>query len=204
MSGVEVYYQIIKMKHIGLTGGIGSGKSFVAEIFRQLGVPVFASDDAGREVQNSDPEVQQAIRNLLGEVFLPSGSLDRKKVAEIVFTDAEKLRQLNEIVHPAVRKRFAEFCEANGNAPYVINEAAILFETGIYKSLDGTILVTAPDAIRIQRVMQRDNVTEAEVKLRMQKQWPDMKKVPLAQWTIVNDGKLPLLKQVLKIHNQLI
>ncbi len=192
------------MKKIGLTGGIGSGKSFVAEIFRQLGVPVFSSDEAGKELQNSDPIVQLAIKNLLGDVFLPNGCLDRKKVAGIVFKDAEKLNGLTEIVHPAVRKQFALFCEANSKSPYVINEAAIIFEAGIHKVLDGTILVTAPDSIRIERVMQRDGVTEEHVKLRMQKQWLDMKKLPLAQWKIVNDGKLPLLKQVLKIHQQLI
>lgn len=192
------------MKHIGLTGGIGSGKSFVAEVFRHLSVPVFSSDDAGREVQTSDPEVVSAIRNLLGDVYLENGSLDRKKVAAIVFADADKLLQLNEIVHPAVRKRFSDFCALHSDAPYVINEAAILFETGIYKTLDGTILVTAPDSIRIDRVMKRDGATEDEVKIRMQKQWPDMKKGQFAQWTIVNDGKHPLLKQVLKIHQQLI
>lgn len=191
------------MKQIGLTGGIGSGKSFVAEIFRHLGVPVFSSDEAGRDLQNSDPKIQAAIRNLLGDVFSADGILDRKKVAAVVFNDAEKLNGLNAIVHPAVRKQFALFCEANSKSPYVINEAAIIFEAGIHKVLDGTILVTAPDFIRIDRVMQRDGVTEEHVKLRMQKQWPDMKKLPLAQWKIVNDSKLPLLKQVLKIHEVL-
>jgi dephospho-CoA kinase len=188
------------MKRIGLTGGIGSGKSFVAEIFRHLGVPVFSSDDAGRDLQNSDPEVQAAMRNLFGDVFRPDGTLDRQKVAGIVFSDPGKLKQLNEIVHPAVAKAFENFCAAHASAKYVIKEAAIIFEAGIDKHLDGTILVTAPDAIRIQRVMKRDGISEEEVRARMNRQWPDMKKLPLAQWKIVNDGKMPLLKQVLKIN----
>ena len=188
------------MKKIGLTGGIGSGKSFVAEIFRHLGVPIFSSDDAGRDLQNSDPEVQDAMRKLLGDVFLPDGTLDRQKVAEIVFNDPEKLKQLNEIVHPAVGKAFEKFCAVHANAKFVIKEAAIIFEAGIDKHLDGTILVTAPDAIRIQRVMKRDGISEDEVRARMSRQWPDMKKLPLAKWKIINDGKMPLLKQVLKIN----
>ncbi|HTF03725.1 MAG TPA: dephospho-CoA kinase [Bacteroidia bacterium] len=188
------------MKKIGLTGGIGSGKSFVAEIFRHLGVPVFSSDDAGRDLQNSDPEVQAAMRKLLGDVFLPDGTLDRQKVAGIVFNDPEKLKQLNEIVHPAVGKAFGKFCVVHAHAKFVIKEAAIIFEAGIDKHLDGTILVTAPDAVRIQRVMKRDGISEDEVRARMARQWPDMKKLPLAKWKITNDGKAPLLKQVLKIN----
>ena len=188
------------MKKIGLTGGIGSGKSFVAEIFRHLGVPVFSSDDAGRDLQNSDPEVQAAMRKLLGDVFLPDGTLDRQKVAGIVFNDPEKLKQLNEIVHPAVGKAFGKFCVDHAHAKFVIKEAAIIFEAGIDKHLDGTILVTAPDAVRIQRVMKRDGISEDEVRARMARQWPDMKKLPLAKWKITNDGKAPLLKQVLKIN----
>jgi len=192
------------MKKIGLTGGIGSGKSFVAEIFRNLGVPVFSSDEAGKQVQNEDADVQFAIRNLLGDVFQPDGTLDRKKVASMVFNDTAKLEQLNQIVHPAVRAKFSAFCEEHSDKPYVINEAAIIFEFGINKQLNGTILVTAPDHIRVHRVMQRDHVTEEEVKARMLRQWSDMKKAPMAQWIIRNDGQLPLLKQVLKIHQTLL
>jgi len=192
------------MKKIGLTGGIGSGNSFVAEIFRNLGVPVFSSDEAGKQVQNNDPDVQFAIRNLLGDVFNADGTLDRKKVAALVFNDTSKLEQLNQIVHPAVRAKFADFCALHANKEYVVNEAAIIFEAGIHKVLDGTILVTAPDHVRVHRVMQRDHVSEEEVKSRMLRQWSDMKKAPMAQWIIKNDGHLPLLKQVLKIHQSLI
>lgn len=191
------------MKRIGLTGGIGSGKSFVAEIFRNLGVPVFNSDDAARKIQQSDKDVLAAIRKAFGDVFLTSGELDRKKLASIVFSDPQKLQQLNAIVHPAVGKAFEKFCSENSSAAYVIKEAAIIFEIGIDEQLDGTILVMAPEQIRIDRVMKRDNITESEVRSRMSKQWSDEQKMQRADWLISNDGEKALLPQVLRTHGLL-
>jgi len=191
------------MKRIGLTGGIGSGKSFIAEIFRNLGVPVFNSDEEARKIQQSDKVVLAAIREKFGDVFLSSGELDRKKLASIVFSDHEKLAQLNAIVHPAVGRAFEKFCSENSKAPYVIKEAAIIFETGIDEQLDGTILVTAPEQIRIERVMKRDGISESEVRSRMNKQWSDTQKIQRADWIISNDDAKPLLPQVIRIHELL-
>lgn len=188
------------MKRIGLTGGIGSGKSFVAEIFRNLGVPVFNSDDAAREIQQNDKDVLAAIRTSFGDVFLTSGELDRKKLASIVFSDQQKLQLLNSIVHPAVGRAFEKFCAENSTAAYVIKEAAIIFEIGIDEQLDGTILVTAPENTRIERVIKRDNIAEQEVRSRMSKQWGDDEKMQRADWLISNDGVRPVLPQVLKLH----
>ncbi len=190
------------MKRIGLTGGIGSGKSFIAEIFRNLGVPVFNSDDEARAIQQSDKDVLAAIREKFGDVFLSSGELDRKKLAAIVFSDHQKLQELNAIVHPAVGKAFEKFCAENSSAPYVIKEAAIIFEIGIDEDLDGTVLVTAPEQIRIDRVMKRDGISESDVRARMQKQWSDEEKMKRADWMISNDGEKALLTQVLRIHEQ--
>lgn len=191
------------MKRIGLTGGIGSGKSFVAEIFRKMGVPVFNSDEEARMIQLHDKEVLQSIREAFGDVFLSDGSLDRKKLASIVFSDHEKLSQLNAIVHPAVGKAFENFCRQNSRSPYVIKEAAIIFEMGLDEQLDGTILVTAPEHIRIARVMQRDGIAEADVRARMSKQWSDEEKLQRADWIISNDDEKPLLPQVVRVHDAL-
>lgn len=188
------------MKRIGLTGGIGSGKSFVAEVFRQLGVPVFNSDDEARRIQQSDADVLNAIRAAFGDVFTADGSLDRKKLAGIVFSDRGKLQQLNAIVHPAVGKAFDAFCAKHAGARYVIKEAAIIFEIGLDEQLDATILVTAPEKIRIDRVMKRDSVSESDVRARMQKQWSDEEKKQRADYFIDNDGAKAILTQVLRIH----
>jgi dephospho-CoA kinase len=189
------------MKKIGLTGGIGSGKSYVAEIFRHLGVPVFNSDDVARDIQNRDTEVKQAIAETFEGVYSAEGNLDRRKLASIVFTDQAKLKTLNSIVHPAVGKAFEEFCELHARRNYVIKEAAIIFELGLDEQLDGTILVTAPENVRIARVMERDNSTEMDVRARMQKQWSDQQKSERADWTIINDGDRALLPQILRIHS---
>jgi dephospho-CoA kinase len=191
------------MQKIGLTGGIGSGKSYVAEVFRHLAVPVFNSDDEARRIQETDQSVLDEIRATFGDVFLPDGKLDRKKVASIVFSDAQKLQQLNAIVHPAVGRAFDNFCAQHSAKAYVIKEAAIIFEIGIDEQLDATILVTAPEKIRIERVMKRDSISEAEVRTRMSKQWSDEEKKMRADYFIDNDGVKAILPQVLKIHSAL-
>lgn len=189
------------MKRIGLTGGIGSGKTMIAELFRNLGVPVFNSDDEARKIQNSNSQVRRSIENILGDVYdLPDKTLNRKKVAALVFADAALLEKVNAVVHPAVGEAFEKFCSENSEAAYVIKEAAIIFEAGIEKHLDGVILVTAPESIRIDRVMKRDNAAAEEVIARIRKQWPDERKMQMAKWCIRNDGKFPLLPQVIKIH----
>lgn len=191
------------MKKIGLTGGIGSGKTTVAEIFRRLGAPVFMSDDVARQLQEENAEVKACMQELFGEDIYRGGKLDREKVAGIVFADKRKLEQLNAIVHPAVAKAFQQFCEAHKDKKYVLKEAAILFETGGNKQLDGMIVVTAPEELRTARVMRRDGISREEVLKRMKNQWPEEKKLQLADLVIVNDEKELMVPQVVKVDEEL-
>lgn len=191
------------MKKIGLTGGIGSGKSTVAEIFLGLGIPVFNSDLIARKLQNEDAELKKNIATVFGSEIYIDGKLDRGKIAEMVFTDKKKLEQLNSIVHPAVANAFEKFCEENENAKYVIKEAAILFEIGAEKALDKMIVVSAPDELRINRVMERDLVSREEVLRRMNNQLLQEDKVKKADFVIINDGQELILPQLMSIHEKL-
>lgn len=180
---------------IGLTGGIGSGKTTVAKIFSILGVPVFYSDDVAKSIVNTDTHLKNQIIELLGEESYLDEIYNRKKVADIVFTNTELLHKLNQIIHPAVAQNFKEFLTDN-KSDLVLKESALLFETGIYKNCDVNILVTAPLEMRIKRVMQRDAVTEDEVLKRISNQWNDEKKLELANYEIKNDGTEFLIVQV--------
>jgi dephospho-CoA kinase len=191
------------MLKVGLTGGIGSGKSTVCNLFKCLEVPVFNADEAGRRLLSEDKDVIGQVQHIFGQEVLVGGKPDRKKIAEIVFNSPEKLAQLNAVIHPAVRKSFNTWASMQ-TSQYVIDEAAILFETGIYKQLDFTVLVTAPEQLRIQRVMQRDGMDEASVKSRMKNQWSDDDKRKIANFVIANDGIDPLLPRVMEIHNAII
>lgn len=191
------------MKKIGLTGGIGSGKSTVAAVFRNLGVPVFVSDDEARNLQDEDPAVKKAIAALLGADVYANGKLDRAKVAAQVFSDKKKLDALNAIVHPAVGKAFAAFCEAHRDAAFVLKEAAIIFEIGLEKELDGVITVAAPDELRIERVMQRDHISREAVEQRMKNQLPQEEKIKRSDFVIVNDGKELVLPQVMEVMGRI-
>jgi dephospho-CoA kinase len=189
-------------KLIGLTGGIGSGKSTVASIFLSLEIPVYQSDVRARELMNTDTTLRQHIINLLGKkAYLPSGEADRPWIANRVFTDKSLLQQLNEIIHPAVAADVSKWASTGQNlhAPYLIKESAILFEEELTASLDAVILVIAPEAMRIERVMQRDQITREKVLERINNQWPDSKKIPLADYIIYNDGVRSLIEQVLDI-----
>lgn len=192
------------MKTAGLTGGIGSGKSTVASIFRALGVPVFSSDEIARDLQEHDAEVVRGIKKLFGEtIYGAEGKLDRVKVAAAVFSDKEKLAKLNAIVHPAVGKAFEQFLRDHAKSPYVIKEAAILFENDLDKQLDAMITVVAPEQIRLQRVMDRDRISEEAVRARMKNQLSDEEKIERSDFVVRNDGKEMVLPQVIKIHEAL-
>ena len=191
------------MKKIGLTGGIGSGKSTVAEIFSRLGVPVFISDSVAKELQENDPQLKKAIAELFGNEVYSGDKLNRSKLAGIVFADKKKLEQLNALVHPAVARTFEKFCEANHDAKYVLKESAILFEIGDDKNLDAMIVITAPDELRIQRVMQRDGVEKENVLQRMKNQMKQEEKAEKATYCIVNVEMQLLIPQVLKINESL-
>lgn len=185
---------------IGITGGIGSGKSYVAKIFKALGVPFYDADSAAKLIMVNNEQVRAALRAGFGEaVYLADGQLNRPYLSDIVFKDAAKLAQLNAIVHPAVIQEGLDWAERQQTA-YSLKEAALLFESGSYKTLDYTILVTAPIALRMQRVMERDRVSSEQVLDRMAKQLPDEDKIQLADFVINNDEATPLLPQVLALH----
>jgi dephospho-CoA kinase len=189
---------------IGLTGGIGSGKSLVADVFMHLGVPVFNADFEAAEILNKDSEVHQLLIAWFGADILAGGVPDRQRIASVVFTEPESLARLNSLIHPRVMLRYTEWLGADPEHPYSIHEAAILFETGFYLGMDKNILVTAPEGLRRQRVMDRDGATRESVAVRMKNQWPDEQKKPLADFIIENDEKTLLVPQILSIHNLLI
>ncbi len=191
------------MLKIGLTGGIGSGKTAVAGIFRVLGIPVFNADKEARMLMENDDELVADIRQLFGEESYINNRLNRTYIANIVFADAFNLEQLNAIVHPATIAT-AERWMQNQSAPYAIKEAAILFESGSAAHLDFVIGVHSPLPLRLQRVMQRDNVTPEEVMARIDRQMDESIKMKLCDFVIENDDQHLLIPQVLKLHEEFI
>ncbi|MFE3867184.1 dephospho-CoA kinase [Flavobacterium sp. LS2P90] len=185
-------------KIIGLTGGIGSGKTTIANEFVSLGVPVYIADDEARKLMQSI-EVINAIRGVFGSAVFENDILNREKLAEIVFSDSEKLEQLNAIVHPAVKKHFKEWLLNHKDAPFVIYEAAILFESGGYKNCDLIISVVAPLETRIQRVIERDKTTREQVLKRINMQWNDEKRISKSDFIIKNTNIEETKSEIVKI-----
>ncbi|SDS74171.1 dephospho-CoA kinase [Mucilaginibacter mallensis] len=189
------------MLKIGITGNIGSGKTTVSKIFEVLGIPVFYADDEAKKVMVNDEILIGAIKQTFGqESYFEDGSLNRKHISNIVFKSETELAKLNAIVHPAVFRAFDNWVPKFKNVPYVLKEAALLFESDSYKMCDKTIMVTAPLEMRIQRVMQRDGLSEAEVRGRDAKQFTEEKKLDLADYAIKNDNSELVIPQVLALH----
>ncbi|MBS1945208.1 MAG: dephospho-CoA kinase [Bacteroidetes bacterium] len=188
---------------VGVTGGIGSGKTTVCRVFGVLGIPVFSSDEAGRRLMAHDPLVRERIAGAFGTSVLAAAGVDRRALAAQVFKDPGALNRLNAIIHPAVRKAFAEWA-ALRSAPYVINEAAILVETGMHKKLDHLIVVAAPEEERIRRVMARDGASHEQVRARIRSQADDRTRNAAAGSIIVNDGRALVIPQVLAVHAKLL
>ncbi|MAC95093.1 MAG: dephospho-CoA kinase [Flavobacteriales bacterium] len=191
------------MLRIGITGGIGSGKSTVCNVFKNLGVPVFSADIAGKQLLNKDELTKQKVKKHFGdEMYTSEGEIDRKRLAQLVFSDPKELERLNSIIHPRVKEKFEEWSKNHSNKPYVIKEAAILFETGYYQDLDKIINVFAPKEQRIKRVMKRDEAGREEVERRMRFQYSDDERNNLADFIIMNeDGQeMELLPQVMELH----
>ena len=191
------------MKIVGLTVGIGSGKSAVLSIFSSQGVPCYQSDSSAKKLMHQDPELINQIKALFGDDLYEGEKLNRGKLAEVVFADKSKLESLNAIVHPRVKEDFQLFLSQQ-NADYVIKEAAILFETGGAEDCDVTILVTAPEDLRIERVMKREKSKVEHIKSRMRHQWSDEKKIPMADYVINNIDWDKTLKKVEEIHQKLV
>ncbi|MCC6461237.1 MAG: dephospho-CoA kinase [Saprospiraceae bacterium] len=192
---------------VGITGGIGSGKSTVCRIFEALGVPVYDADYWARWLIVEDPAVRAAIVALFGpEAYLPDGSYHRAFVAGIVFQDPDKLAALNAAVHPVLEQHSRHWHEEQARAgqAYTLKEAALLVESGSQRHLDALIVVTAPEALRVRRVMARDGVSEEAVRARLRNQWPEAEKVKQADFVVVNDGTHLLIPQVWRVHQALL
>lgn len=192
------------MLKIGITGGIGSGKTMVTKLFAILGAPVYDADTEAKKLMNSNPQIIAEIRKNFGDVYNENNQLNRAKLASIVFNDDAKLQLLNKITHPPTIKAYEDWAKLYQNKPYVIKEAALLFESNSYQLNDYNILVVAPEDIKIQRVMDRDGVTKEQVLSRMKNQMPDSEKIKLADSIIFNDNQTLLIPQVLELHEQFI
>ncbi len=189
------------MLRIGLTGGIGSGKSTVARIFEVLGVPVYNADDEAKRLMTEDAALRDLIISAFGHESYTNGVLNRKYLSAQVFNNSEKLNQLNSLVHPITLSDADEWMKRQKGS-YVIKEAALIFESGSQKMLDYVIGVKAPLALRIERTMKRDNVTSHEVKARIDLQMDEEEKLRLCDYVIVNDEKQMLIPQVLALHEK--
>ncbi|MDA9111534.1 dephospho-CoA kinase [Flavicella sp.] len=187
------------MKVIGLTGGIGSGKSTVLYMFQDLGAAVYMTDKVAKRILETSERVRAKIISLLGESAYTKTLPNRKFIAEVVFYNPSKLKALNAIVHPEVANDFQSFLQAQ-NAPYVIYESALLFETDSNKNCDEVVLVTAPTAVKIERIQKRDLVSEVEIFARMNNQMTDSEKIPLADHVLENTTLESLEQQVLSLH----
>lgn len=190
------------MLKIGLTGGIGSGKSIVCEIFSLLGVPVFHSDEVSRDLLDHDPEIIRKVTRIFGKEIYRDGILNRKKLAEAVFKDKKVLEQLNAIIHPAVQKVFEQWIAGCVESPYIIKESAIIFESGTDQELDYVIAVSAPEALRVMRVMERDGVSKEEVLMRINNQMSDWERSDRSDEILFNDEHQLIIPQVLEVHKK--
>jgi dephospho-CoA kinase len=188
---------------IGLTGGIGSGKSTVAKVFEVLGIPVYYADDAARRIMNEDEQLRQQIMQHFGEASYKNNQLDRPYIATQVFNNKEKLELMNSLVHPATI-RDAEKWMHKQTTPYAIKEAALIFESGSQDQLDYIIGVSAPVPLRMLRAMKRDGSTRDQVLARMNKQIQEVIKMRLCDFVIHNDEQQAVLPQVILLHEKLV
>ena len=191
------------MLKIGITGGIGSGKTTVCKVFELLGVPVFYADDIAKSIMNTDSVLKDGIIRAFGEQsYSDQGELNRKHISAIVFNNPAELEKLNGLVHPAVFRAFDQWIMKHSNAAYVIKEAALLFESDSYKMCDLSILVVSPIESRIKRVQARDGISSEDVQLRIDRQFNDEQKMKLADYILMNDEQQLLIPQIINLHTQ--
>jgi dephospho-CoA kinase len=186
------------MKKLGLTGGIGVGKTYVSRVFQRMGIPIFNTDIEAKKCMVEDKGLIQSIKNSFGENIYDNNILQKEKLAKIVFNNSERLSELNVLVHPILNKKFYNWCEQQ-TAKLVIKEAAILFESDAHLELDAVICVSATEEERIERVQKRDGSSVAEIRNRMDKQMPQSRKEELADFVILNDGEQLLLPQLIRV-----
>ena len=191
------------MLKVGVTGGIGSGKTIVCRVFQTLGVPVFNADDAGRYLLRNNVQVKAAVRSLLGDGVFENGFPVPSKIASAVFGNPELLAGLNAIIHPATIAAANDWMSAQ-HTPYVIKEAAIFFESGTFTEMDVMVGVSAPLEVRINRAMARSGMTRDDVLSRINRQMDEAEKMRRCKFVLVNDDVRPLLPQVLELHQALL
>lgn len=191
------------MIKLGITGGIGSGKSTISEIFSLCGIPIYIADIEAKRLTVSSPVIRERLINLFGSQLFANGILDRKLLASYIFNDASNLKKVNDIIHPEVERDFCEWIEKNKIYKIVAQEAAILYESGFDKFMDKIVTVYTPLEMRITRTMKRDNISREKVLERIHNQMPDEEKAELSDFVIVNDGTKSLIEQVLTIVQQL-
>ena len=191
------------MKKIGITGSIGSGKTYVSKVFEYLGIPVFNADNEAKKIMSCSFDLINSIKNEFGDDIYDKYSLNKRKLASIVFSDSKKLKKLNSLVHPFVKQEFLNWCKKQ-RSPYVIKEAAILFESNSYKELDSVICISAPKNLRIERVKARDGFKDYEINNRIKNQFSQEEKENLSDYIIVNDEKDSLLTQIIRVHEKLL
>lgn len=190
------------MLKIGITGGIGSGKSMICHFFATLGIPVFNADLEAKRIMNESSLVRSKMMMNFGkDIYLPNRTIDRKKLADLIFNSPSLIQKVNGIIHPEVRNYFFEWCKQQ-QTPYIIHDAAILFESGFHEMMDFTILITAPEQERIERVAKRDHITAEKVKERISKQWTDEEKIKLADIVIKNDNQELIIPQLIELDKK--
>lgn len=192
------------MLKVGITGGIGSGKTTICDVFSVLGVPVYPADQRAHWLMSNKIAIISEIKAYFGnESYNENGYLNRAYIAEQVFEDQGKLKKLNELVHPAVGEDYEAWCLEHSTCDYTLKEAAILFESGSHKLLDKVIAVWAPEDLRIERVKNRSGISREDILDRMGNQWPEIEKLKLSDFVIINDGQQSIIKQVYYIHRLL-
>ena len=192
------------MRIVGLTGGIGSGKSSILEIFKKIGVSTYNADESAKKLISTNKNIIHSIKQLFGEEIYNENELNSKLVSKIVFNDKEKLKSLNSIIHPEVAKDFEGFCHNHRHETYIVKEAAIIFETKTENLFDKIIYVRAPDDIRIDRVMQRDNLSREDVLIRIRNQLTENSIIDKCDFVIDNTNYSELERKVLQIHDVII
>ncbi|MGZ5245132.1 MAG: dephospho-CoA kinase [Bacteroidia bacterium] len=189
------------MLKIGITGGMGSGKTTVCKVFETYGVPLYYADDRAKLVMNQNDEVKKKLKALFGDdIYGEDGILNKKRMSEKAFSNPYMLKKLESVIHPAVAEDFEEWANQFTDKPYIVKEAAMLFESGSYKHMDKNILVKADLEERLKRIIKRDNTTREKAMLRIDKQWTDEEKEPLSDYILYNNSETLLLPQIIKLH----
>ena len=193
------------MIKIGITGGMGAGKSLVCKVFKVFGIPVFDADTVAKKIISNDGSIKDKLISHFGPgVYFNDGTLNKAQLAAVIFNDNKQLKYINSLVHPLVFKAFDKWAEQFKNTDYVLHETAILFESGADVHVDKTIVVTAPIDLRIKRILKRDGISRSEIESRLENQWEQSRIVELADMEIVNDGKKLLIPQIWDLHNRII